>query len=316
MSMKTRTNEYGHEWTFSRSPINNPEEAKLFFAEYDIPYKEIKEGEDKGKLLVKPVPMSDGVQVLEVEKRLQRSRLHIVTDHSNVFLDRNNDVIVTFSPYNIYELPPRRPWLEMSDYSIYGNGTKTFVVRVKREEILAAELKELEPRIQLAEETMLRKKREYDAAVEEMAGLLKERDRLSKGIDGGRVSMYQWSCSWNGNAVWDAGTVTMDCNYQAKITFKKDREEIHGSEIQKLEMEHPGFQKKDIIEALTKSICAKLDDEFEEYCSDDDYYPPVVEDFEAKAYARDWAEERGLKLIRFEGNGEGGDYEPKSRRRR
>lgn len=62
-----------------------------------------------------------------------------------------------------------------------------------RSPILAAELKELEPKIQQAEEIVLKKRREYDAAVEEMARLLEERDRLSKGIDGGRVKDGQIS---------------------------------------------------------------------------------------------------------------------------
>ena len=79
-------------------------------------------------------------------------------------------------------------------------------------------------------------------------------------------------------------------------------------------MDHPGFQKQDVIEALQNSICAKLDDEFEDCCSEDDYYPPVVQDFEAEEYAREWAEERGLKLVSFTGSGSDGGYEPKCRR--
>ena len=90
--------------------VNDWQAAKLFFEEYDIPYEEITEGEDKGKLLVRPVRDCDREQEYEAIKRLERSRLNAVTDHPNVFRDRNDNAIITFSPYNVDELPKNRPW--------------------------------------------------------------------------------------------------------------------------------------------------------------------------------------------------------------
>ena len=130
--------------------VNNCEAAKLFFADYNIPYEEITEGKDKGTLLVKAMDSEDQYQVLNAQKRLERSHLHVVTDHPNAFLDEDENVIVTFSPYDIDALPPRRPWLEMSDHSIYGNDTKTFVVRIAREEITKQKIEELKKEIQEA----------------------------------------------------------------------------------------------------------------------------------------------------------------------
>ena len=199
--------------------INDYQEAKLFFDEFDIPYEEITDGEEKGKLLVRPTELNDQLQIHEVEKRLRRSRLHDVIDHPNAFLDKEDNVIITFSPYNATKLPKGRPWLEMSEHSIYGNGTKTFVVRVKREDMSAAELKELEQKIQSAEEEVLHYKKQYDDAIEKLSQLLDRREEIRRGLDGGRVTLKEWSYTWQGNAVWDNGSGTTECNYQAKMTF-------------------------------------------------------------------------------------------------
>lgn len=87
----------------------------------------------------------------------------------------------------------------------------------------------------------------------------------------------------------------MDCHYQASMTFGKGDSVVRGPEVQKLEMEKP------------------VDQEFDDYCTEDDYYQPVVEDFEAEEYAREWAEERNIELTSFEGIGFDGGFEPKHR---
>ena len=79
-------------------------------------------------------------------------------------------------------------------------------------------------------------------------------------------------------------------------------------------MEKPWFSQVDLYQALEKSLKDTLDSEFEDYCQEDDYYQPLVEDFEAEYYTRKWAEERGLGLNDFEGNGFDEGFEPKRRR--
>jgi len=175
-------------------------------------------------------------------------------------------------------------------------------------------LKALEQQIEKAEKSMLRAKEVYEAEIEKLAKLLEQRDRIRRGLDGGRVTLDQWTYNWNGEAVWDYGSVTMDCIYQAKMTFGKGDSVVRGPEVQKLEMEKPGFSEEDVIIALQDSLRDKLDQEFDDYCTEDDYYQPVVEDFEAEEYAREWAEERNIKLIGFEGEGAGRGFEPKQRR--
>ena len=109
--------------------VNDCKEAKLFSEEYDIPYKEITRGKDKGKLRILPLRTIDHERAYEVHKKLRKSRLSDIIDHESIFRDRNDNTIVTFSPYDVTERPKNRPWLEMSEHSIYGYETKTFVVR-------------------------------------------------------------------------------------------------------------------------------------------------------------------------------------------
>lgn len=109
---------------------------------------------------------------------------------------------------------------------------------------MSEDMKELEQKISEAEKTMLQAKEVYEATIEKLAVLPEQRDRIRRGLDGGRVT---------------------------------------------------------------------LDQEFDDYCTEDDYYQPVVEDFEAEEYAHEWAEERNIRLISFEGKGFDGGFEPKHR---
>ena len=110
--------------------VNNYAQAKLFFEEFNIPYEVITRGENKGKLRVKPVRRIDFFNLLDTERRLQDAGLDYIVDHKNYFRDADDNTVCTFSPYTAGSLPEGVPWLKMSDYSIYGMCTKTFVVVV------------------------------------------------------------------------------------------------------------------------------------------------------------------------------------------
>ena len=179
-----------------------------------------------------------------------------------------------------------------------------------------SEMIDLERKIEKAEQKLLKAKREYDAAIERLHDLLEEKARLAGGLDGGRVSFSDWTCSceWKGHAVWNDGSGSLNCNYRALIAFRPGESGVSGTEVRNLEMNKPGFTVQDVIAALEKSLYACLDDEFEDYCSEDDYYQPVVEDFEAEWIARKWAEARGLEVISFSGEGSDEGYELKFRK--
>lgn len=67
---------------------------------------------------------------------------------------------------------------------------------------------------------------------------------------------------------------------------------------------------------FVKRLCGFLDDEFEEYYSEDDYYQPVVEDFELEYRVKNWCGQNGFDFVSCEGHGDDDGYVPKFRRGR
>ena len=67
---------------------------------------------------------------------------------------------------------------------------------------------------------------------------------------------------------------------------------------------------EEIQEAIAKQLCADLDGEFEEFCEDDDYYEPVVEDYDFEYDMKQICPRYGLEAfdITYEGSDEG--FEP------
>ena len=119
--------------------------------------------------------------------------------------------------------------------------TKPIYINDYQEDITAAELKELEQKIQSAEDEVLHLKKQYDSALEKLSKLLDRRDEIRRGLDGGRVTLKKWSYTWEGNTIWDNGSGTTDCNYQAQMIFRTKGAVPHGKEILKLKTENPAL---------------------------------------------------------------------------
>ena len=124
----------------------------------------------------------------------------------------------------------------------------------------------------------------------------------------------QFTMEWEGFAVWDQGNGTIDCHYHASITLLPTDTVRENDEIQKILSKNPFATKEQIHNHFESGLKEYLDDEFEEYCTEDDYYPPVAEDFELQYYLESWCEKNGFNLVSWEGNGYDDDYEPKHRR--
>ena len=122
-------------------------------------------------------------------------------------------------------------------------------------------------------------------------------------------------CCWKGFAVWDAGSGTIDCHYEAEIVLKPEKAAAEDKKLQQMLGRNSFLTKEEIAEFFKKSLCRFLDDEFEEYCTAEDYYPPVVEDFEIDYRVRDWCKKTGFKMLSCEGTGDDNGFEPKYRRR-
>ena len=81
--------------------VNNYDQVKLFFEEFNIPYEAIKRDENKGKLRVKPLRSKDRFNLIESESRLKNAGLGYIVDHGNCFRDAHDNTVCTFSPYGV-----------------------------------------------------------------------------------------------------------------------------------------------------------------------------------------------------------------------
>lgn len=125
----------------------------------------------------------------------------------------------------------------------------------------------------------------------------------------------EFTCLWKGFAVRDAGNGTVDCHYEAEIilipTERISEDKALAQQLQK----NPFMTKEAIHDLFTKRLHEYLDHEFEYYCTCEDYYQPVVEDFGSNLEydLPKWCKENGFEYVSFEGDGEDDGYEPKFR---
>ena len=117
-------------------------------------------------------------------------------------------------------------------------------------------------------------------------------------------------------AVWGEGNGTVDCHYEARIRLKPTETISEDKELVALLARNPFTPKEVIHDLFAKRLQEYLSYEFEEYCTEDDYYPPVVEDFGSNMeYALpEWSKENGFEFVSWEGDGDDGGYEPKFRK--
>ena len=114
--------------------VNEQEQARHFFNQYDIPFQITKTGENKGLLRVMPVRSKDRDVLMEAKKVLTRYGFSWAIDHSNYFRDDRDRTVVTFSPYGGDVIQLGGVFLDnfevtYSDWSIYGYMTPTIVMR-------------------------------------------------------------------------------------------------------------------------------------------------------------------------------------------
>ena len=71
-----------------------------------------------------------------------------------------------------------------------------------------------------------------------------------------------------------------------------------------------------IHELFFKRLERYLDSDFEDYCTCDDYYQPVVEDYgcNLKSNLEHWCSKNGFEFISCDGDGYDEGYQPKYRR--
>lgn len=120
---------------------------------------------------------------------------------------------------------------------------------------------------------------------------------------------------WNGFATWNPGEGTRDCKYEAEITLTPTKEIKKNKNLSIMLKKNPFLTKKEIHDFFEETLIATLDEDFEEYCTSDDYYEPCVEDYDLKYTIEEWCKKNGFIYKSEECiNCELGDYEPRYRR--
>ena len=118
-----------------------------------------------------------------------------------------------------------------------------------------------------------------------------------------------WPFVWGGEAEWTCSNGSVECFGHGEAELRvADREKLH-SLLQKILPNLAYCSQEEIQEAIAKQLSADLDSEFEEYCEDDDYYEPVVEDYDFEYDLKAYCRKYGLLAWGFSYEGKDGGFE-------
>lgn len=124
-----------------------------------------------------------------------------------------------------------------------------------------------------------------------------------------------FSCDWEGYAVWDEGNGTVDCHFKAHIILKPTDIIVGDKDLIALLSSNPFTTKEEISNLFIKRLIKYLDHDFEWYCTCEEYYQPTVEDYAGnlESNLKYWSELNGFDFISCNGSGYDDGYEPKHR---
>lgn len=108
----------------------------------------------------------------------------------------------------------------------------------------------------------------------------------------------------------------MDWHYEAKIVLKPTDALAADKELADLLAANPFTTPKVIHELFAKRLERYLDSDFEDYCTCEDYYQPVVEEYGCNLTSNleHWCSKNGFEFILCDGDGYDEGYQPKYRR--
>ena len=119
-----------------------------------------------------------------------------------------------------------------------------------------------------------------------------------------------FSCIWDGLSIWLTEGGSVDCHYEAEMILRPIDPDCIGKKLSDLLNKNPFMTREAITDFYENDIRNWLDEEFERYCSCEDYYQPVVEDFEFDYYLAEWCRKNGFEIVSYEGDGHDDGYEP------
>ena len=119
-----------------------------------------------------------------------------------------------------------------------------------------------------------------------------------------------FSCIWDGLSIWQTEGGSVDCHYEAEMILRPIDPDCIGKKLSDLLNKNPFMTREAITDFYENDIRNWLDEEFERYCSCEDYYQPVVEDFVFDYYLAEWCRKNGFENVSYEGDGHDDGYEP------
>lgn len=114
---------------------------------------------------------------------------------------------------------------------------------------------------------------------------------------------------WSGETTWEPGGGFVVCHYEADIVLQPLATCADDRAMKAMLADNPFTEASAIERYFADALKAQLDYKFEEYCTEDDYYQPVVEDFEIDYYVNEWCKLYGFEIVSCEGSGEDEGYE-------
>ena len=119
-----------------------------------------------------------------------------------------------------------------------------------------------------------------------------------------------FSCIWDGLSIWQTEGGSVDCHYEAEMILRPIDPDCIGKKLSDLLNKNPFMTREAITDFYENDIRNWLDEEFERYCTCEDYYQPVVEDFEFDYYLAEWCRKNGFEIVSYESDGHDDGYEP------
>lgn len=160
-------------------------------------------------------------------------------------------------------------------------------------------------------------------------GAVRSQSEAERAIDD--FCKKEWKLNWEGQAEWKSGHVRTECTAKAEMIIRVRDKAFFRERISNLNnravagdrhfyrfdpygmtvlRKEPGHTEESICAFLEGQMAAELDLDLEDYVTEDDYYPPVMEDYDEnlKAAAESFCELFGLKLMHCSYSGEMSDY--------
>ena len=115
---------------------------------------------------------------------------------------------------------------------------------------------------------------------------------------------------WNGYSVWHYSGGYIECFYKGDILLIPNKNVIKNKDLKMLLIDDPYASVNKIQEHFINELCKYLDNKFDDYCTCEKYYEPVVEEFSFESNLEDWCNINRFKILKCEGSGYDGGYTP------